>query len=244
MFFSVRIDAQYIYSEWMKNYPYFSSLLITLQISPSDTMLIYEEFSNKFSCCLLCAVDYPCLLPQSSCWRIQLCAVVFFLWQDPAVCPQGIVGDLCNFASSPLSQHLAIHGYEIFRAWDNILSLTSVNNRKVEFLTHKFYFVSLSPNLPLLGIIFVFLFQFQAMSLWLLIFGPFILWWPLAFCNSWAFSILSQMKSLIQQGQQDPENLNKILQNYKLKFWGWLNIRTIYMKMCLAVYWIWVFTWK
>lgn len=31
------------------------------------------------------------------------------------------------------------------------LSLTSVKNRKVEFLTHKFYFVSPSPNLPLLG---------------------------------------------------------------------------------------------
>lgn len=47
------------------------------------------------------------------------------------------------------SMAMKFSGHEII-----FLSLTSVNNRKVEFLTHKFYFVSLSPTLPLLGIYF------------------------------------------------------------------------------------------
>lgn len=218
----------------MENYPYFSSLLITLQTSPSDILLIYE-FSNKFSCFLLYAVDCP--RPPSPNLLLEVedpavCSCVL-LWQDPAVCPQGTAGQLCNFPSSPLSQHLAIHGYEFFSGHEIIfLSLASVNSRKAEFLTLRFCFVSLPPNLPLLGIDFLssfFSFKPCHSDSWFL--DP-----SLAFCNSSAFSILSQMKSLIQQGQQDPENWKKMLPNYKLKIWGILNIRTIYMKMYLAVY--------
>lgn len=63
--------------------------------------------------------------------------------------------EICATSQVPLSpniwQSMAMEfsGHEII-----FLPLTSVNNRKVEFLTHKFYFVSLSPNLPLLGIYF------------------------------------------------------------------------------------------
>lgn len=60
----------------MESYPYFPSLLITLQTSPSDILLIYEEFSNKFSRCLLCAVDDSC--PPSPNLLLEV--------QDPALC--------------------------------------------------------------------------------------------------------------------------------------------------------------
>lgn len=132
------------------------------------------------------------LLPKTSLWRIQLCAVVFCLCQDPAVYPQGAAGELCSFPSSPLSQQLAIHGYEIFRAWDNIFVFNKCKEQKSRIsypqvlLCLSFTQLATAWDVSLSSF---FSFQPCHSDSWFL--DP-----SLTFCNSSAFSILSQMKSL------------------------------------------------